>query len=129
MIKTEKFEDVIESPLDEWIYMIKNSEIKADFKSKNIQIAKAKLDYMKMSFAEKRQHDKYLMDLASEKDIIETAKKEGEKIGIEKGKELTIIAKNKQVVSLGHKAGLSISLLAQMTALSEKEVKEIIDRL
>ena len=129
LIKTEKFEDVIESPLDEWIYMIKNSEIKADFKSKNIQIAKAKLDYMKMSFAEKRQHDKYLMDLASEKDIIETAKKEGLQEGLEKGKEQATIAKNKQVISAGHQAGLSISLLAQMTALSEKEVEEIIKSL
>ena len=74
LIKTEKFEDIIESPLDEWIYMIKNSEVKAEFKSKNIQIAKAKLDYMKMSAAEKRRHDRYLMDLASEKDIIDNAK-------------------------------------------------------
>ena len=134
LIKTEKFEDIIESPLDEWIYMIKNSEVKAEFKSKNIQIAKAKLDYMKMSAAEKRRHDRYLMDLASEKDIIDNAKKEGlqeglekgEEIGLEKGKELERIAKNKQVISAGHKAGLSISLLAQMTGLSEKEVKEII---
>ena len=134
LIKTEKFEDIIESPLDEWIYMIKNSEVKAEFKSKNIQIAKAKLDYMKMSAAEKRRHDRYLMDLASEKDIIDNAKKEGlqeglekgEEIGLEKGKELERIAKNKQVISAGHKAGLIISLLAQMTGLSEKEVKEII---
>ena len=134
LIKTEKFEDIIESPLDEWIYMIKNSEVKAEFKSKNIQIARAKLDYMKMSAAEKRRHDRYLMDLASEKDIIDNAKKEGlqeglekgEEIGLEKGKELERIAKNKQVISAGHKAGLSISLLAQMTGLSEKEVKEII---
>ena len=89
LIKTEKFENIIESPLDEWIYMIKNSEVKAEFKSKNIQIAKAKLDYMKMSASEKRRHDRYLMDLASEKDIIDNAKQEGlekgEKIGLEKG--------------------------------------------
>jgi len=149
LIKTEKFENIIDSPLDEWIYMIKNSEVKAEFKSKNIQIAKAKLDYMKMSAAEKRRHDKYLMNLASEKDIIDNAKQEGlekgekiglekgekiglekgEKIGIEKGKQLAIIAKNKQFVLAGHKAGLSISLLAQMTALSEKEVEEIIKSL
>ena len=149
LIKTEKFENIIDSPLDEWIYMIKNSEVKAEFKSKNIQIAKAKLDYMKMSPTEKRRHDKYLMNLASEKDIIDNAKQEGlekgekiglekgekiglekgEKIGIEKGKQLAIIAKNKQFVLAGHKAGLSISLLAQMTALSEKEVEEIIKSL
>ena len=137
LIKTEKFEDIIESPLDEWIYMIKNSEVKADFKSKNIQIAKAKLDYMKMSAAEKRQHDRYLMDLASQKDIIDTAVQKGEKIGLQKGekiglqkgKELERIAKNKQIISAGQKAGLSISLLAQMTGLSEKEVKDIIDTL
>ena len=129
LIKTEKFENVIESPLDEWIYMIKNSEVKAEFKSKNIQIAKAKLNYMKMSAAEKRQHDRYLMDLASEKDIIDNAKKEGlqegEKIGLEKGKLLA----HRQAILEGYKIGLNISILSKMTGLSEKEVKEIIDTL
>ena len=134
LIKTEKFENVIEAPLDEWIYMIKNSEVRADFKSKNIQIAKAKLDYMKMSAAEKRQHDRYLMQLASEKDIIDTAVQKGEKIGLEKGEKIGIekgkvlanTAKNKQVILEGHKIGLSISVLAKMTGLTETEVEEII---
>ena len=129
--------------------MIKNSEVKAEFKSKNIQIARAKLDYMKMSAAEKRRHDRYLMDLASQKDIIDTATKKGEKIGLEKGEKIglekgekiglekgekigaerTKIAKNKQVVATGHKAGLSISLLSQMTGLNEEAVREIIKSL
>ena len=145
LIKTEKFENIIESPLDEWIYMIKNSEVKAEFKSKNIQIAKAKLDYMKMSASEKRRHDRYLMDLASEKDIIDNAKQEGlekgekiglekgEKIGLEKGKKIGLekgkVLANRQVILEGRKIGLSISILATMTGLTETAIKEIIKSL
>ena len=145
LIKTEKFEDIVETPLDEWIYMIKNSEVKAEFKSKNIQIARAKLDYMKMSASEKRRRDRYLMDLASEKDIIDNAKQEGlekgekiglekgEKIGLEKGKKIGLekgkVLANRQVILEGRKIGLSISILATMTGLTETAIKEIIKSL
>ena len=133
LIKTEKFEDIIESPLDEWIYMIKNSEVKAEFKSKNIQIAKAKLDYMKMSAAEKRRHDRYLMDLASEKDIIDNAKKEGLQEGLEKGEEIGLekgkLLAHRQTILEGYKIGLNISILSKMTGLTEIEIKKIIQSL
>lgn len=77
LIHTEKFEDVVSSPIDEWIYLLKNSEIKESFKSKNIDKAREKLRVLNMSSEQRKQYERYLMNLASEKDIIETARQEG----------------------------------------------------
>jgi hypothetical protein len=35
----ERFQDVIASDLDEWIYLLKHSALRADFKAKNIDTA------------------------------------------------------------------------------------------
>ena len=77
LIHTEKFEDVVNSPIDEWIYLLKNSEIKESFKSKNIDKAREKLRVLNMSSEQRKHYERYLMNLASEKDIIETARQEG----------------------------------------------------
>ncbi len=95
LIEVEKFEDVIQSDLDEWIYFLKNECIKDDFKSKNIKKVNEKLDIMKMGKEERNRYERYLMNLASELDIIEGAReegweegrKEGRKEGMEKGME------------------------------------------
>ncbi len=48
LIEVERFQNVINSEIDEWVYFLKNSEIKPEFNSKNIQQAKEKLDLLKM---------------------------------------------------------------------------------
>jgi len=47
LIEVEKFKNLIQNDLDEWIYFFKNSEIKKEFKAKNIQLAQEKLDLMR----------------------------------------------------------------------------------
>ncbi|HMZ60848.1 MAG TPA: Rpn family recombination-promoting nuclease/putative transposase, partial [Leptospiraceae bacterium] len=94
LIHTEKFEDVISSPIDEWIYLLKNGEVKESFKSKNIDKAKEKLRVVNMTSDQRKQYERYLMNLASEKDIIETARGEGlvkgEQIGMLKKEDIAI---------------------------------------
>ncbi|MCB1192301.1 MAG: Rpn family recombination-promoting nuclease/putative transposase [Leptospiraceae bacterium] len=88
LIRVGEFENVIQSPIDEWIYMIKNGEVREDFQSKNIDKAREKLRIMNMSQEERRRYDKYLVNVESEQDMVETARQEGEEKGIEKGREL-----------------------------------------
>ncbi|MEW6680935.1 MAG: Rpn family recombination-promoting nuclease/putative transposase, partial [bacterium] len=85
LIEVEKFEDVIQSDLDEWIYFLKHESIRDDFKSKNIKKAKEKLDILKMSTKERKRYERYLMNLASEIDIVETAKEDGWEEGRKEG--------------------------------------------
>ena len=95
LINVPRFRGVVKEDIDEWIYFLKNSEIKEQFKSKNIQKAAKKLNVLYMDKKERKLYEKYLMDLASEQGTIDNAKlegkeegiKEGIKKGIEKGKE------------------------------------------
>jgi predicted transposase/invertase (TIGR01784 family) len=92
LIRVNNFNDNVKEDIDEWVYMFKNSEVKKEFKSKNIDKAKEKLDILKMSKEEKQKYERYVEDLVSEIDIMETAKEEGREEG-EKKKAIEI-AKN-----------------------------------
>lgn len=126
LIRVEKFEDVIQQPIDEWIYMLKHSEVKADFSSKHITQAEEKLRLLNMTPEERKQYEQYLMDVASEEDVLETAKKEGEEIGLKKGEEIGERKNQIKVIQQGLANGLEIPLLALLTQLSEEEVSQII---
>lgn len=43
IIKVNNFDDTAKNTLDEWVYFLKNNEIKSEFKAKGIQLAKDKL--------------------------------------------------------------------------------------
>jgi len=87
LIRTEHFEEVIGSPIDEWIYMFKTGEIKENFKSKGMKAVKKKLNYLKMSEKERKSYDRYLMNLARENNIIESAEQDGYIKGLKEAKE------------------------------------------
>jgi len=54
LIDVASFQNIIQSELDEWVYFFKNSEIRADFRAKNIQRAREKLDVLNMNEADRR---------------------------------------------------------------------------
>lgn len=54
--------------------------------SKNIDKAAEKLDFINMSEQEKKRYERFLINLHREEDILETAKEEGEAIGLKKAK-------------------------------------------
>lgn len=76
MIYAEKFQDVINEDIDEWVYFFKHGEIRDDFKSPGILLAARKLDYLLMSEVEKRSYEGYLAYLGQELDILDSAKME-----------------------------------------------------
>ncbi|MCP4701687.1 MAG: hypothetical protein GY862_33240, partial [Gammaproteobacteria bacterium] len=77
LINVERFEDVIENDLDEWIYMLKHETLRDDFHAPNIDKARKKLPLLEMSLKEYKRYERYMMNLAIERDVIETAKAEG----------------------------------------------------
>lgn len=76
MIYAEKFQDVINEDIDEWVYFFKHGEIRDDFKSPGILLAAKKLDYLMMPEADRKAYDGYLAYLGQEIDILESAKEE-----------------------------------------------------
>jgi predicted transposase/invertase (TIGR01784 family) len=81
LINVEKFKDMVKEDIDEWIYMLKNSEIKREFKSKYIKEAELQLNLTKLDSEDRRAYEKHLEALAIERDIMTTAKEEGIEIG------------------------------------------------
>ena len=60
IIKVNNFNNIAKSPLDEWIYLFKNSAIKSDFKAKGIKKAGKVLDKMKMSKEDRLAYEDYM---------------------------------------------------------------------
>ncbi len=113
LIEVERFQNIIHSDLDEWIYFFKNSEIKENFKSKNIQRAKEKLDLPKMPENERKAYERFLMNKASERGMLESSKIEGK---IERTIEMAkaMLAK-----------GIQVALIAEITGLSDEEIVKL----
>jgi predicted transposase/invertase (TIGR01784 family) len=85
LINVERFQDTINSDIDEWIYMLKNEEIPEHFKAKNIDKAREKLKIQSMNDEERKSYERYLINVARDIDMIETAREDGEVKGLKKG--------------------------------------------
>jgi predicted transposase/invertase (TIGR01784 family) len=60
IIKVNKFKNRAKDTLDEWIYLLKNSEVKDDFKAKGLVEAKEVLDIMRLSKTQRTNYNRYL---------------------------------------------------------------------
>ena len=121
LIEVEKFQNLVQSDLDEWIYFFKNSEIKKEFKAKNIQLAQEKLDLMKMSEAERRAFEKFLMNKASERGMLESAKLEGQIEGRIEGRIDERIETARAMLA----AGEPLEKIKLYSRLSEEEILQL----
>ena len=121
MIYVEKFQDMINEDIDEWVYFFKHGAIKDDFKSPGILLAAKKLDYLTMNDKERKAYESYLAYLGQEIGIIENAKAEGRAKGKMEGemKKAIEIAKNLL------KNGFSKEDIAKFTGLSVLEIEKI----
>ena len=60
IIKVNKFNDIAKDTLDEWIYFLKNSEVKDEFKAKGLAEAKEVLDIMRLDKEQQYGYNRYL---------------------------------------------------------------------
>ena len=121
MIYVEKFEDMINEAIDEWVYFFKHGAIREDFKSPGILLAAKKLDYLMMSEEDQRAYDNYLAYLGQELGILDTAKEEGRAEGREEGEK-----KGKLEVARNALAeGIEPTIVVKITNLSLKTILKI----
>ena len=126
LIDVERFEDIINEELDEWIYFFKHGEIRSDFTSPGILLASMRLDLLAMDPQERKNYESYLADLASERDILSTAMEEGWVKGKAEGRaegHAEGEAKAKRATAQRLLAiGMSIEDVANMTELSVDDI-------
>ena len=121
LIEVERFKDVIKEDVDEWVYFFKNEEIKDDFKSRNIQEARKKLLLLKMTPEERRAYEKYVINLVSERDAIETATAKGLMEGEIKGK----IEGKIEIAQNMLEKKMDMSLIREITGLTKEEIDKL----
>jgi len=116
IIKVNKFNDLAKDTLDEWIYFLKNEEIKEGFKAKGLKEAKEKLNVMKLSEKEQIDYKRYIEDLHYQASMFESSYGVGKKEGRLEGK--LEVAKNLIDIlddeTIANKTGLDISEIKKL---------------
>jgi len=113
LITVERYKNIVRKKIDEWIYIFKNNEIAEGSSSKNIDKVEQKLAELNMDGEERKVYEKYLINLARDKDVLYTAIEEG----IEKGK--IEVAKNLK------KNGVAIEIIIMSTGLTKEQIDKL----
>ena len=119
------FNDVIKSEIDEWLYVLKNSETKEDFKSPYMAKLKEKLSVFRMTIEEHQAYIDYLNEVNKAEDALDIV----ETRGFDKGKaEGEVKGESKKAIEIAKKMlakGKDIKEIAEFTDLSESEIKKL----
>ena len=128
LIKVNSFDDIAKDTLDEWIYFLKNEEIRDEFSAKGIRKAKQELDIMKFSDEERRAYSRYQEDLHYQASMVESTytagKLKGKQEGLKEGEAQGRKAEKAAIASSLLQSGLlDIEKIAAMTGLTSEEVE------
>ena len=117
IITVERYKNIVQKRIDEWIYMIKNNEVADGSTSKNIDKAKQKLAEINMTDEQRKVYEKYLINLAKDKDVINTAKEEGRDEGRDE--------RNIEIAKKMKIKGKPIEEIIDFTGLSKEQIDEL----
>ena len=115
IIKVNKFNDVAENTLDQWIYYLKNNKIRDDFTAQGIDKARQILALDKLTDTEKKQYWRNVEERRIRDSEIKTALLEGETKGEARG-----LARGE-----AERTQLKTESIQLKTELKEKEEKEV----
>lgn len=113
LLKVNQFNDVAKNTLDEWIYFLKNSEVKDVFKAKGLKEAGEVLDIMKLPADDQYGYNRYLDSLHLKASEIFTLQTEAEFNFLEE------IAKN------GILEGFDNGIIQKMTKLTNEHINQL----
>ena len=118
IIKVNKFNDIAENTLDEWIYYLKNNKIRDDFTAQGIDKARHILAFDNLTDEEKKLYWRRVEERRIKDSEMNTAFLEGEEKGFTKG-EVRGLAKGE-----AERAQLKAERTQLKAELREKEAKE-----
>ena len=130
LIKINRFNDIAKDTLDEWIYFLKNEEIKPNFTAKGLKEAEEKFSIMKLPEDEQKAYEHYKDDLHYQASMFESSfgdgYYEGKVKGKAEGKAEGINEATKNIALNLANEGTTIEIIAKVTGLSEAEIKQIL---
>lgn len=125
LISIPLFDDVIKNEIDEWLYVMKHSEVKEGFKSPYMKKVADRLSILKMTRQEREIYDVYVMDSMKGRDYLISAEARGEAKGRAGGKAEGEIKKTIVIAKAMLADGDPVEKIARITGLSVAEVKNL----
>ena len=117
IIKVNCFDDYAKNTLDEWIYYLKNDEIKDEFRAKGLMEAKEILKVDKLTEEDRRAYKRYWENKSYEASILHTMKIDAED-NIKKDKAIEIAKSMKA-------DGFTSEIIKKHTGLSIEEIENL----
>ena len=125
VIKVNQFDDIAKNNLDQWVYYLKNNEVKEEFNAQGIDQVRKLWRVDNLSEAEQSRYKKHLDNLHYQASMEWTLKIEAEDRIKEKGK----IEGKIEVAKSLLKIGVDMKIIIKSTGLTEKEINEIKSKL
>lgn len=126
VLKVSAFDLKIKDTLDEWIYALKESEVRPEFKAKGIQQAGQQLDLLQLSEEDRRRYEQEVNGIRDFQSCFETYYGDGLKKGLSQGHAEGRAEGKREMIRKMHRSGLPVSEIAAFAELSEEEIKNII---
>ncbi len=120
-IQIDKYQDEVKQTIDEWIYWFKNDKVKTGSSSKHIDKVEEKLDMLHMSDNQRKSYDKYLENVAIDRNVMEGAMEKGREEGLKEGERKKALEIAKSLKALN----LSDEHIEKLTGLSLVEIQNI----
>jgi predicted transposase/invertase (TIGR01784 family) len=133
IIKVNQFNDIAANTLDEWVYFLKNEEIKEEFSAQGLREAKERLNVLKLTDTEKAEYDNFINEwrnfnsltvsnyVAGKLEGIEEGKQQGLELGLQQG----ILKEKEATVRKCLQMGMSINDIVNITGLSHQQVESL----
>jgi len=133
LLKVNNFDDHAKNTLDEWIYFLKNSEIRQEFSAKGIKEADEVLKRANMSDEERREYNRFIEVLSDRASIAMTiefeanllADKKAEILAEEKAKILAEEKLKEVIINLLRAGNMTHQQIAEITGVSTETVTQI----
>lgn len=117
IISIPMFDGIIKQEIDEWLYVMKYSDVKEDFKSPYMKKVSDRLSKLKMSEEELANYYKYVKEVITQRDATEAAEAKGRVEGKAEG--------IKEIAQKLLKQNMELKMIADLTGLSISELKEL----
>ncbi|TAF32816.1 MAG: Rpn family recombination-promoting nuclease/putative transposase [Cytophagales bacterium] len=122
IIKVNQFNDIAKDTLDEWIYFLKNSEVKDEFKAKGLAEAKEVLDIMRLDKEQQYGYNRYLDYLHLKASEVLSLQAEAEE-KVRKDEKIEI-ARN-EIARNAILKGYNNQIIADITGLTVEQIEQL----
>ncbi|MFO7864569.1 MAG: Rpn family recombination-promoting nuclease/putative transposase [Salinivirgaceae bacterium] len=121
VLKVNNFDDVAKDTLDEWIYYLKNNDIKDEFKAKGIEQAKERWRVDNLPEEERKIYLKHIENLHYGASMAWSLKVDAE----DKIREDERLKEKKQIAKGLKDSGVQIELIIKSTGLTKEEIEKL----